>query len=170
MSSKSVFMTGKSVRRVLALLALSAFVFPQAVPASAAPQGREVKVYLVALEDDGRSGQKIGCGDSLVAVTRRVGPRRVTLKAAVQELLLIPHEYDARLKNFWRGRNLRVRSVSLSRGGVATIHIAGAGPQVAGVCDQPRIESQIEMTAKQFPNVRRVRVFVNGRTLASALR
>jgi hypothetical protein len=41
---------------------------------------------------------------------------------------------------------------------------------VAGVCDQPRIESQIEETAKQFPNVRRVRVFVNGRTLASAIR
>jgi hypothetical protein len=134
------------------------------------PAAREVKVYLVALEDDGRTGLKIGCGDSLVAVTRRVGARRPTLKLAVQELLLVPHDYDARLKNFWRGRNLRVRSVALSRAGVATIHIAGAGPQVAGVCDQPRIEGQIEETAKQFPNVRRVRVFVNGRALASAIR
>ncbi len=135
-----------------------------------APAMREVKVYLVALDDDGRTGRKIGCGDSLVAVSRRVSARLTPLRAAIQELLIIPHEYDARLKNFWRGRNLRVRSVTLNRGGVATINIAGAGPQVAGVCDQPRIEEQIEETAKQFPNVRRVRVFVNGRTLASAIR
>jgi Sporulation and spore germination len=163
-------MSSKSSRPVFALLLLAAFVFPQTTFARVVPQRREVKVYLVALDDDGRSGKKIGCGDSLVAVTRPVGRLRATLRGAIQELLLVPHEYDARLKNFWRGRNLRVRSVSVNRGGVATIHIAGAGPQVAGVCDQPRIESQIEETAKQFPNVRRVRVFVNGRTLASAIR
>lgn len=163
-------MPSKSARLALALLALTALIFPHAALARGVPQRREVKVYLVALEDDGRSGQKIGCGDSLVAVTRRVRARRPTLKMAIQELLLVPHEYDARLKNFWRGRNLRVRSASVGRGGVATIHIAGAGPQVAGVCDHPRIESQIEETAKQFPEVRRVRVFVNGRTLASVIR
>ncbi len=159
-----------SARRVLALLILAAFLFPQTTFARTVPQRREVKVYLVALDDDGRSGKKIGCGDSLVPVSRLVGRLRATLRGAIQELLIIPHEYDARLKNFWRGRNLRVRSVSVNRRGVATIHIAGEGPMVAGVCDQPRIESQIEETAKQFPNVRRVRVFVNGRTLASAIR
>ena len=159
-----------SARRALALLTLVAFLFPQTTPARPAPQRREVKVYLVALDDDGRSGKRVGCGDSLVPVTRLVGRLRATLRGAIQELLLVPHEYDARLRNFWRGRNLRVRSVSVNRRGVATIHVAGDGPQVAGVCDQPRIESQIEETARQFPNVRRVRVFVNGRTLASAIR
>jgi hypothetical protein len=132
-------MSSKPARRTLALIFLAALISPQAASARTVPQRREVKVYLVALEDDGRSGQKIGCGDSLVAVTRRVRARRPTLRTAIQELLLIPHEYDARLKNFWRGRNLRVRSASVNRAGVATIHIAGAGPQVAGVCDQPRI-------------------------------
>ena len=163
-------MSSKPALRLIALLILFASAFPQTALARTAPQRREVKVYLVALDDDGRSGQKIGCGDSLVAVSRRIGARRPTLRIAIQELLLTPHEYDARLRNFWRGRNLRVRSVSVNRNGLATINISGAGPQVAGVCDQPRIESQIEETAKQFPNVRRVRVFVNGRTLASAIR
>ena len=163
-------MSSKSALRLIVLLILSASAFPQTTLARTAPQRREVKVYLVALDDDGRSGQKIGCGDSLVAVSRRIGARRPTLRIAIQELLLTPHEYDARLRNFWRGRNLRVRSVSVNRNGVATINISGVGPMVAGVCDQPRIESQIEETAKQFPNVRRVRVFVNGRTLASAIR
>ena len=163
-------MSSKLALRLIALLILSASAFPQTTLARTAPQRREVKVYLVALDDDGRSGQKIGCGDSLVPVSRRIGARRPTLRIAIQELLLTPHEYDARLRNFWRGRNLRVRSVSVNRNGVATINISGVGPMVAGVCDQPRIESQIEETAKQFPNVRRVRVFVNGRTLASAIR
>lgn len=135
-----------------------------------APSSREVRVYLVALDDDGKAGRKIGCGDSLVPVTRKIRAGVAPLKAAIQELLLIPHDYDARLKNFWRGGNLRVRSVALSRAGVATIRISGAGPTVGGVCDVPRIESQIEETARQFPNVRRVRVFVNGRTLASVIR
>jgi spore germination protein GerM len=134
-----------------------------------APATREVKVYLVALDDDGKTGRKIGCGDSLIPVTRTIKASAAPLKATLQQLLLIPRDYDARLKNFWQGRNLRVRTVTL-RAGVATIHISGQGPTVAGVCDEPRITSQIEETATQFPNVRRVKVFVNGRTLVSAIR
>ena len=138
--------------------------------AAAAPSPREVKVYLVALDDGGKSGRKIGCGDSLVAVTRTINAGGSPLRSAVRELLLIPRDYDARLKNFWAGGSLRVRGVTISRAGVATINLAGEGPPVAGVCDEPRIISQIEETAKQFPNVRRVRVFVNGRALARVIR
>lgn len=134
-----------------------------------ARKGRQVKIFLVALNDNGRTGRKIGCDDSLVPVTRRVSAVGTPLKAALEELLLTPYEEDAQLKNFWRGRNLRLRSVT-QRAGVATIHITGEGPMIAGICDVPRIESQIVETARQFPNVRRVRVFVNGQTLASVLR
>jgi len=135
------------------------------------PSGaREVKVYLVALEDDGKAGRRIGCGDSLVPVTRTVNAQGgAVLKAALEELLAVPHEYDGRLRNFWRGDNLRVGGVSL-RNGLATVRITGEGPFIAGVCDAPRITEQIRATARQFPGVRRVAVFVNGRTLESALR
>lgn len=134
------------------------------------PVAREVKVFLVALDDNGRSGRRIGCGDSLVPVTRTVNASGgATLRAALEELLSVPHDYDARLKNYWRGENLRLSGVSLS-GGVATVRITGRGPLIAGVCDAPRITEQIRATARQFPTVRRVDVFVNGRTLASALR
>ena len=137
---------------------------------AAQPTGREVKVFLVALDDNGRRGRRIGCGDSLVAVTRTVNaPGGATLRAALEELLAVPHDYDAGLKNYWRGNGLRVSGVSLGSG-LATIRIAGEGPSVAGVCDAPRITEQIRATALQFPAVRRVAVFVNGRTLASALR
>src|SRR5689334_2576909 len=33
-----------------------------------------VKVFLVALGDDGKSGKRIGCDDSLVAVSRPLAP------------------------------------------------------------------------------------------------
>ncbi len=134
-------------------------------------QARSVKVYLVALDDKGRRGRKIGCDDSLVAVTRRIKPTPAPLRAAIEELLSIPSEYaeDKRLNNFWVGRDLKLKSVAIRRG-IATIHIVGEGPFVAGVCDVPRITEQIEATAKQFPTVKRVRVFINGRSLASAIR
>jgi spore germination protein GerM len=136
-----------------------------------ASQISKVKVYLVAVGDEGKMGRKIGCGDSLVPVTREIKSTVAPLKAALSELLSLPREYaaDSRLNNFWLGKNLRLKSVSIRRG-TATIYIVGEGPFVAGICDEPRITSQIEATAKQFPTVKRVKVFVNGRTLAYAIR
>lgn len=129
---------------------------------------REVKVYLVAVGDAGKSGRKIGCDDSLVAVTRTVKHDGAPLRAAVRELLAMPREYEGRLGNYWFGEKLRVTGATISRG-TATIRIAGQ-VYVAGVCDEPRIEEQIKETARQFPGVRRVNVFVNGRPLASVIR
>ena len=135
-----------------------------------AQHSREVKVYLVALNDNGKTGKKIGCDDSLVPVTRTIKATASPLKAALQELLSTPPETgnNPTLQNFWKGRNLKVRSVSI-RKFTATIHISGE-VYVADICDKPRIESQIEETARQFPNVKKVKVFVGKRTLADAIR
>ena len=135
-----------------------------------AERRQEIKVYLVALGDDGKTGKKIGCGDSLIPVTRSIRKTRVPLTAALRELLLTPEHPDEtpNLANFWKGRNLKVNSVSI-RNHTATIRISGE-VFVAGVCDIPRIESQIEETARQFPNVRKVKVFMGKRTLAEAIR
>jgi hypothetical protein len=129
---------------------------------------REVKVYLVALGDAGKRGRKIGCDDSLVPVVRAVKADGSPLRAAVDELLSVPHEYEGGLGNYWFGENLKVSGATISRG-LATIRITGK-LYVAGVCDEPRIEEQIRETARQFPGVRRVNVFVNGRPLARVIR
>jgi hypothetical protein len=129
---------------------------------------REVKVYLVAVGDAGKRGRKIGCDDSLVPITRTVKPDGAPLIAAIRELLSMPREYEGGLGNYWQGENLKVSGATISRG-IATIRITGH-VYVAGVCDEPRIEEQIKETARQFPGVRRVKVFVNGRTLASVIR
>lgn len=128
---------------------------------------QEVKVYLVAVNDAGKSGKKIGCDDSLVAVTRTIKATATPLKAALQELVAGPSERDGELGNYVFGPDLKVKSVSLSKG-TATIRFSGQ-ISVAGVCDMPRITEQIEATAKQFPTVKRVRVYVGKRTLQDAI-
>jgi hypothetical protein len=135
-----------------------------------AKRGQEIKVFLVAVGDDGKTGKKIGCGDSLMSVTHTIKKTPAPLTAALRELLVTPQHPDGspNLENFWKGRNLKVTSVSI-RNHTATIRISGE-VFVAGVCDLPRIESQIEETARQFPNVKKVKVFIGKRTLAEAIR
>jgi hypothetical protein len=153
---------------------------PASIPASSpasspvaastsAPIVEEVDVYLVAVGDNGKKGPKIGCDDSLVAITRKIKPTVAPLKAAIEELLAIPHEYNKELGNYWWGKNLKLKMVSITDG-VATIHITGEGPFVAGVCDEPRITEQIKETAMQFPSVNSVKVFVNDKPLAEVIR
>ena len=137
-------------------------------PTPSVSLGREVKVYLVALDDNGSRGIRVGCNDSLVPVTRTVNADAEPLRAAVEELLAVPRDYEGGLKNFWWGENLSVQSVAI-RSGVATIRLKG-NVYIAGVCDAPRIEGQIRETARQFRGVRSVRVFVGGRRLADVLR
>jgi hypothetical protein len=128
-----------------------------------------VNVYMVAVGDDGKTGKKIGCGDSLIAVQRSIKKTKAPLAAALRELLSTPTIDGApKLENFWKGRNLKLQSVAI-RNKTATIRISGE-VFVAGVCDQPRIESQIEETARQFPTVKKVKVFIGKQTLAEAIR
>ena len=149
---------------------------PAPSPAASAAAGStpaettdEIDIYLVAVGDKGAKGLKIGCDDSLVRVTRKIKPTVAPLRAALEELLATPHEYSKELGNYWRGKDLKLKSVSITDG-VATIHISGEGPYVGGVCDEPRITEQIENTAMQFSSVNSVKVFVNDKPLAEAIR
>jgi len=137
-----------------------------------AQNSQSINIYLVAVGDNGKTGEKIGCGDSLIAVTRTIKKTAAPLTAAIRELLQTPQHPNVdgtpKLENFWKGRNLKVRSVSLVNR-TATIRLSGA-LSIAGVCDEPRVESQIDATALQFPTVKRVKVFIGNKTLAAAIR
>lgn len=137
---------------------------------NAEASAREVKVYLIALDDNGKRGRKVGCGDSLVPVSRTVARTATPLKAVIEKLLSIepkPIENPG-LQNFWKGENLTLKSVTIQNQ-TATIRISG-NVFVAGICDEPRIVGQIEATARQFPTVKRVRVFLGNQPLAQAIR
>lgn len=129
---------------------------------------QEINVYLVAVDDHGKKGKKIGCGDSLIPVKRTINATGAPLKAALDELVSIPHEDNGGLGNYVFGPELKVKSVSISKG-TATIRFSGQ-ISVAGVCDEPRITEQIKATAMQFHTVKRVKVFVGNQTLAAAIR
>src|SRR5258705_5392827 len=131
---------------------------------------QSINIYLVAVGDNGKTGRKIGCEDSLIAVTRTIKKTAAPLTVAIRELLQTPQhpEGSPNLENFWKGRNLKVRSVSIVNH-TATIRLSGE-LSLAGVCDEPRIESQIDATARQFPTVKRVKVFIGNEKLSAAIR
>lgn len=119
------------------------------------------KIFLVAIDDNGRSGKKIGCGDSVVAVERDITPTRTPLAAALTELFSIRHHTSGKtgLYNSLYESTLRVEGANIS-GGKATINLSGT-LLLGGVCDNPRIKAQIEETALQFSTVTQVQVFIN---------
>jgi spore germination protein GerM len=129
----------------------------------------EVKLFLIAVDDAGRTGKKIGCDDSVVAVTRDLPPTRTPLRAALEELLRIPRIYGSNpeLYNSLSQSQLKLKSVSVRRG-VARLSFAGR-LVTGGVCDNPRVQAQIEETALQFPTVKKVKVFINGLPLSEYL-
>jgi spore germination protein GerM len=128
----------------------------------------EIKVYLVAYGDNGKTGEKFGCEDSLVPVTRTIKATPAPLKSAIEELLAMPFKYSETLSNHWGEQDLKLKSISIKKG-TATINFTGQGPAVAGICDEPRIVRQITATAMQFPTVKKVKVFVNKQALEKVI-
>ncbi len=130
---------------------------------------RSVKVFLIALEDDGKLGRKVGCGDSVVAVRRDLDTTSGSLRAALSELLTSDMEAAraAEHYNALAQSQLTIKSVSL-KNGKATVHLTGQ-LRIGGACDAPRVEAQIRETVLQFPTVKSATVLVNGQPLEKLL-
>lgn len=126
----------------------------------------QVNVFLVALNDDGKLGKKIGCGDSIVAVSKSILPTTTPLRAALRELLSLKERTygEAGLYNSLYQSNLKVTDANIDNQGKATVYLTGS-MALGGVCDDPRFAAQIEETVLQFPTVHEAAIFVNGRTL-----
>jgi len=150
---------------------------PTATPGSQAtatptsgPETVEINQYLVALEDEGQTGEPIGCGDSLVAVPIQVESTDNPLKAAYEHLLSIkertvePHG----LYNALYQSELSVEEIDLDENGLARVFLSGSY-MLGGTCDNPRFEAQLTHTALQFPQVQQVEVFINGEPLEDIL-
>lgn len=148
--------------------------FPQRdVPArscSDAPATTDrVKIFLVALEDNGQSGEPIGCGDSIIPVEQQIEPTPAPLRAALERLLSIKDQFfgQSGLYNALYQSNLRVDNVTIENR-KAIVHLSGT-LTVGGVCDSPRVLAQLEETALQFETVDDVDIFVNGTPLEQLL-
>lgn len=105
-------------------------------------------------------GAGIACGYARCAlVDRTVADDGAPLRAAVRELLTWRADpAQTVLINEFSGSDLRVESADIANG-VATVRLTGRAVPVG---DMPNMDWQLEATARQFPEVREVRVFLNG--------
>lgn len=138
-------------------------------PATSNTTNSKINIYMIAENDGGKSGKLIGCGDSVVAAVREIKPTEAVLTAAYQELLSQKSRAygESGLVNSLSESNLTLESASV-KDGKATINLTG-NIIVAGVCDNPRIEAQLNETALQFPTVQQVEIFVSGKNLKDIL-
>src|SRR5688572_10074398 len=115
---------------------------------------KEVFIYLIAMEDNGASGPKIGCNDSIIEVKRVLAqPTQSPLRAAFEELLSIKDDFygESGLFNSLWEQDLTVDSVNITNG-KAIVHLSGDFHGL-GTCADPRMIAQLEYTALQFPTV-----------------
>jgi hypothetical protein len=127
----------------------------------------EINIYLIKMEDNGKSGTKIGCNDSAIAVKRTVPRGEGILKAAIEELLSIKQrDFQGGLINtvYHEGEELTLDRVTIVSG-KANIYLTSNNWKFIGTCEDARFMAQFEQTAKQFSTVREVEIFLNGESL-----
>ncbi len=127
-----------------------------------------VNIYLVALDDNGQSGMKIGCGDSLLPISVQIdtsGSIEQQITDALNKLLSMDEQFDGQsgLYNALYQSDLSVESITLDNGH-ATVNLTGS-LQVGGVCDEPRVDQQIRQTVLQFDGVDSATILLNGQKL-----
>jgi len=143
-------------------------VTPTNTPSSTG-EGQSVLVYLIAVDDNGRSGKLIGCGDSVIPVQVLIPPTQGVLRAALNALLSVKDQFygESGLYNALYLSNLQVGDVTIANG-QAIIHLTGT-LMMGGVCDIPRVEAQLTEIALQFSTVTSVAVFINDIPLKDVL-
>ena len=134
-----------------------------------APGTMRVKLFFVALNDNGVSGKKIGCNDSIVAVDRAIPATNAPLTASLRVLFSLTDKTygQSGLYNALYQSKLKIDSISIVNG-KATIALSGS-LVLNGVCDNPRVQAQLEQVALQFSTVKTAAVSLNGIPLNQAL-
>ena len=146
--------------------------FQKNKPIQPVGESNVVKVFYVALDDNGYAGKPIGCGDSIVGVEKEIPATTTPLSAAMNLLLSDKKETSTSsrnltLSNTLRSSSLKVAAIKVATG-TAELRLTGT-ISLAGECDAPRVEAQLEETALQFPAVDSVKIFINNKPLSEVL-
>jgi hypothetical protein len=128
-----------------------------------------VKIYLIAVGDNGQSGQLIGCGDSAIPVDVEIQPTKEVLRASLEKLLSMKEQFygQSGLYNVLYQSDLQLESITLDNG-KAVINLTGT-LTLGGVCDNPRVEAQLISTVLQFSTIQEASIFINGTPLKDVL-
>lgn len=129
-----------------------------------------VLIYLVAVGDNGASGEMIGCGDSLVGVEVAIEPTTAVLRAALNALFNLSGDMtygQSGLYNALYLSDLQIESLDIVER-QAILRLTG-DLIYGGECDIPRIEAQLNALVLQFPTVDTVTIYVNDILLTELL-
>jgi hypothetical protein len=123
-------------------------------------------MYLVALDDNGKRGRRIGCNDSLIARPVIVDSEKPIAGALSELFAARPAEqgiYTALAQS-----NLRVEATDNANGRII-VKLRGE-LRMGGACDTPRVAEQIRETVTQFSWSKNAQITLNGAPLEQALR
>ncbi len=132
------------------------------------PKNASVTLFYLAEGDGGASGPTVGCGDSAIAVTSPAISYTDPVEGALRTLLANHSErigQSGLVNSLWQSR-LVVDSIDRSKSPIIA-HLSGT-LTLGGVCDIPRVEQQLLLTAAQAAGGP-VAVTINGKTLSEAL-
>lgn len=129
---------------------------------------QKVSIAYITIGDEGKTGEMIGCGDSVVIVNKTVQATS-SVEGALQTLLSDKSEHYGQsglYNSLWQSA-LTLDAVNVV-GATANVTLSGQ-MQLSGECDNPRVKAQLESTVKQSSNATTVNVTINGKTLDEAL-
>lgn len=128
-----------------------------------------VTIFLVAIEDQGISGRKIGCDDSLIPVEVTIRSDLTSPWSSLSALLNLDETYygESGLYNALHQSDLEIQSYETLEG-KAKVYLEGE-LMLGGVCDTPRVEEQILATILQDGQIDEVEVYINNVLLQEAL-
>jgi hypothetical protein len=157
---------------VLLIAALASCGSPGDAPARPLRAGEvteRVNVYLIALEDGGVEGRRVGCGDSVVPVEVSLPRPAPALEAALEALLAKDDRFDpaSGRYNALHASPLLLHEIE-QEGGRVRIDLKGY-LEIGGVCDAPRILAQLRETVLQFTDVQEVEITLGGQRLEDLL-
>lgn len=143
-------------------------ISPTAVPPITSRE-KTINLYFIALEDNGKTDEKIGCGDSVVAIQKSIyisqDPLIPTLNALFAEKNDRYEETD--LYNSLYRSVLTLYRVETTED-MLGIYLKG-DLVIGGVCDNPRIEAQLEKTVRQFEPKKKIIFYINDKPLKQIL-
>lgn len=142
---------------------------PTLAPSPTTPPPLKVKVFLILLNDNGQLGKLVGCGDSAAPVEIEIPYTQAVLRSTLESLLSVEDAYyqNLGLYNALSRSTLIVDDV-LIRNGEAVVNLNG-DLVLSGVCDNPRVQAQLEETILQFSTVSSVSIYINGIPLSEVL-
>lgn len=155
------------------LISCSNKVPPEKVDQTQFEGKTKLQVAVVKMEDDGKSGEKIGCGDSIIYIEKTAEGIKLEdsrkIQLALKELFAIGATTveGPYYNGLQHSKNLNVDSVNETNNGDSSIvSVLISGELIsAGTCDDPRISEQIYSTIEANSSADKIEVLINDKDL-----